>query len=136
AVTLEANGVWTPGVSLPVFPKPQLGDEQPLLEARNLTVRPVPQARPVVTDIDLAIHSGERIAIMGDNGTGKTTLLMALSGLLETEGDITGNQPVMVFQNPEHQFLTHSAHDELRFGLQLDTTTETSVEELTEAFEL
>src|SRR5699024_493733 len=80
AVTLEANGVWTPGVSLPVFPKPQLGDEQPLLEARNLTVRPVPQARPVVTDIDLAIHSGERIAIMGDNGTGKTTLLMALSG--------------------------------------------------------
>ena len=136
AAVLEANGVWTPGVSLPMFPKPALNDEELLLKARELTVRPVPQAQPVITNTDIAIHPGELIAVMGDNGTGKTTLLMALAGLLETEGDITGNQPVMVFQNPEHQFLTHSVQDELRFGLNLDPATEAAVEELTDAFGL
>lgn len=136
AATLEANGVWTPGVDLPDFPEPAATNAKPLLSAQDLTVRPVPKADPVVTDIDLDIHPGERIAVMGDNGTGKTTLLMALAGLIHPEGELTGRPPVMVFQNPEHQFLTHSVHDELRFGLKLDDATETAVQELTEAFGL
>lgn len=136
AETLEANGVWTPGVELPEFLAPQPASGEPLLAAEDFTVRPVPQAQPVVTDIELTIHPGERIAVMGDNGTGKTTLLMALAGLIEPEGKLSGRQPVMVFQNPEHQFLTHSVHDELRFGLPLDPQTEHAVQELTETFGL
>lgn len=119
AEQLESNGVWTPGVQLPAFARTEISDDAgaPLLSARNLTVRPVPTADPVVTNIDLDVYAGERIAVMGANGTGKTTLLMALAGLIESDGELDGSQPVMVFQNPEHQFLTHSVHDELRFGL-------------------
>ena len=136
AAELEADGVWTPGVRLPDFPQPETDGGEPLLSARRLNVRPVPQADVVVADVDLEVRPGERIALMGANGTGKTTLLMALAGLLDTDGKITGRQPVMVFQNPEHQFLTHSVHDELRFGLALDEATEASVQELTAAFGL
>lgn len=133
---LEANGVWTPGGQLPQFEKQHIPGNDALLTAQNLSVRPVPTTEPVITDIDLSIHPGERIAIMGANGTGKTTLLMALAGLTESTGILDGNPPVMVFQNPEHQFLTHSVHDELRFGLPSDPTTETTIQQLTEAFGL
>ncbi len=136
AAALEANGVWTPGVELPSYPAPASIGSEALLAAANFTVRPVPQAPPVVTDIDLEIYSGERIAVMGANGTGKTTLLMALAGLIQPEGELSGRPPVMVFQNPEHQFLTHSVHDELRFGLPLNKQTEQAVRDLTETFGL
>src|SRR5699024_4495855 len=64
AEQLEANGVWVPGVQLPAFTRPEINDAAPLLRARNLTVRPVPTAKPVVTNIDLDVHAGERIAVM------------------------------------------------------------------------
>ncbi len=136
AAELEANGVWTPGGQLPEFLPPAVHSTEPLLCARGLNVRPVPQAEVVVADVDLEVHPGERIALMGANGTGKTTLLMALAGLLDVEGELAGRQPVMVFQNPEHQFLTHSVHDELRFGLDRDDAIETAVQELTAVFGL
>src|SRR5690606_30111954 len=59
---------------------------------------------------------------------------MALAGLIPADGEITGRSPVMVFQNPEHQFLTHSVHDELRFGLNTDDSTEAAVQRLSTAF--
>jgi ABC-type cobalamin/Fe3+-siderophores transport system ATPase subunit len=38
-------------------------------------------AHAVLSDIDLAIGAGERVALVGGNGAGKTTLLRALAGL-------------------------------------------------------
>lgn len=41
--------------------------------------------RPIFTDFSVAIESGKFIALLGPNGTGKSTLLKIMSGLLKPE---------------------------------------------------
>src|SRR5438445_1169016 len=58
-----------------------------LLEARGL--RTGYGRLPVVFDVDLEVHEGEIVALLGANGAGKTTTLRALSGMLPLlAGDI------------------------------------------------
>ena len=48
--------------------------------------------RPVVSDVSLTIEAGEIIALMGPNGTGKTTLLTIIAGALSPlEGHVEIN---------------------------------------------
>ena len=57
----------------------------PLLRARNLAVGW--PGGPIVADgIDLDLHVGRRVAIVGPSGIGKSTLLATLAGLLEPRG--------------------------------------------------
>ena len=42
--------------------------------------------KQVFENVNLEIHQGERIALMGGNGAGKTTLLGCLSGLVFSDG--------------------------------------------------
>jgi iron complex transport system ATP-binding protein len=51
----------------------------PLLETRQLTVSI--GDRVFCRDLDLTLHAGERLAILGRNGAGKSTLLSVLAGL-------------------------------------------------------
>ena len=45
---------------------------------------------PVLTGVDLVVHEGEAVALLGTNGAGKSTLLRAISGLVPvTAGSIT-----------------------------------------------
>ncbi|MCL6452242.1 MAG: Fe-S cluster assembly ATPase SufC [Alicyclobacillus sp.] len=53
---------------------------QPVLEIHNLHVRVKEEDKEIVRGLDLAIGSGEIHAIMGPNGTGKSTLASALMG--------------------------------------------------------
>ena len=57
---------------------------QPLLEIRNLTVTyPSPTGdRTVLRDVNLTIHQGEILGIIGESGAGKTTLAMAILNLV------------------------------------------------------
>ena len=55
-----------------------------LLETRGL--RTGYGRLPVVFDIDLEVHEGEIVTLLGANGAGKTTTLRALSGLLPLMG--------------------------------------------------
>src|SRR5664279_964543 len=50
-----------------------------LLEARQLTVGI--GDKTFCRDLDLTLHTGERLAILGRNGAGKSTLLSVLAGL-------------------------------------------------------
>lgn len=53
------------------------------LSARNLTVSYGPKL--VIDAIELDVDPGDRIAVVGPNGTGKSTLLKALAGLVALE---------------------------------------------------
>jgi energy-coupling factor transport system ATP-binding protein len=83
--------------------------------------------RTVLEDVSLNIGAGEFVALMGDNGSGKTTFLQCLLGLLPPiGGDViamgqdTRRIPVSrvarqvgyVFQNPDHQLFADSVWEE------------------------
>ena len=83
-------------------------------------------------DVNLTIHQGEFIALMGRNGAGKTTLVSHIIGLLKPSqgkvlvvGQDTINTPTHIlarhvgfcFQNPNHQIVSFTIQDEMKFGL-------------------
>ncbi|WP_373547602.1 ABC transporter ATP-binding protein [Chamaesiphon sp.] len=43
----------------------------------------VPAKKLVIDDVNLVVHAGEKIGIIGGNGAGKSTLLKLVSGILE-----------------------------------------------------
>jgi energy-coupling factor transporter ATP-binding protein EcfA2 len=88
----------------------------------------------VLKDINLSLQPGDFAALLGPNGTGKSTLAQLLIGLLKTEkGDLYFNGKSLgkqkahelmqyvgfVFQNPEHQFVCDTVEQELAYGLKL-----------------
>lgn len=49
--------------------------------------------RPILRDITLIVAPGDRIGVVGANGTGKTTLLRLLTGELAPQGGSVGTNP-------------------------------------------
>ena len=88
------------------------------------------QERAILTDIDLEIASGETVGLIGANGAGKTSLFLAVCGILKpTYGEIklferqiqTGefNPEIgLVFQNPDDQLFCPTVRDDIAFGLE------------------
>ncbi|PUB22925.1 peptide/nickel transport system ATP-binding protein [Promicromonospora sp. AC04] len=82
-----ANEPTRPRESTP--PAPSSSDESgPLLSVRGLDV--AYGDTPVVRDVDLDVARGERVAIVGQSGSGKSTVVAALLRLLPGAGRITG----------------------------------------------
>jgi energy-coupling factor transport system ATP-binding protein len=89
-------------------------------------------------DLSLEIDEGELVLVVGPSGTGKSTFLRCLNGLvphfyggtLAGRVRVAGRDPVaaspqgmasvvgMVFQDPESQFVTDRVEDELAFGME------------------
>jgi branched-chain amino acid transport system ATP-binding protein len=57
------------------------GDSTPVLQAKQVCAGYGPVE--VVKDLDLVVHAGEVVALLGVNGAGKTTIVRALSGQLK-----------------------------------------------------
>ncbi|MGH2621482.1 MAG: energy-coupling factor ABC transporter ATP-binding protein, partial [Anaerolineales bacterium] len=87
---------------------------------------------PALRGVDLTIHEGEMLAVLGRNGAGKTSLIKHLIGLLQPDqGRVTvlgqdvartpthtlARQVGFCFQNPNHQLVAFMVRDEIAFGL-------------------
>lgn len=92
-----------------------------------------PFQRDALVDLNLTVESGEFLGIIGHTGSGKSTLIQHLNGLLKpTEGQILiGGQDIwqnkqtlraarfrvgLVFQYPEHQLFEESVRKDIAFG--------------------
>jgi phosphonate transport system ATP-binding protein len=61
-----------------------------MLEIRDLVVSRAHKAAPVLNEISLSVRRGEKLAILGPSGAGKTTLFRAINGFLPLlSGSIT-----------------------------------------------
>lgn len=92
-----------------------------------------PFERLALNDVSLEISKGEIVAIIGHTGSGKSTLVQHLNGLLKPDKgrasiddiDITAKsaeaktarqQVGMVFQYPEHQLFAETVFEDIAFG--------------------
>jgi energy-coupling factor transporter ATP-binding protein EcfA2 len=102
---------------------------EPLVEVKNLHTGYGGEV--ILKDVSMQFFPGEWVSVMGDNGSGKTTFLLSLVGLLKPfrgQIRILGNdsgqtkisqqarQVGLIFQNPEHQLFTNSVWEEAIFA--------------------
>jgi energy-coupling factor transporter ATP-binding protein EcfA2 len=135
---LDINGYLRPGRSEPPtydFSKSgPLSDgslarsTEEIVSTRSLTVGGA-DGSPIFSDFCLKVMKGQRVAIYGANGTGKTTLLRCLAGFVQaSEGAVLifGKKPVpgnlrgkvgCLFQNPQKQLFENTVFDEVAFPL-------------------
>ncbi|WP_159545462.1 energy-coupling factor ABC transporter ATP-binding protein [Streptococcus halichoeri] len=91
------------------------------------------QSDYTLKDVSFHVEQGEWLSIIGHNGSGKSTTVRLLNGLLEAESGrifIDGEQLTadnvwtirqkigMVFQNPDNQFVGATVEDDVAFGLE------------------
>lgn len=64
-------------------------------------------AQHLFSDMDFEVKRGERVAIIGDNGTGKTTILKMINGLVEPDSGeiILGSKVHIGYYDQDHQVL-------------------------------
>jgi ATP-binding cassette subfamily B protein len=66
------------------------GDGQPVVEFDNVVFRYPGSRRPVLDGLSVTLRAGETVAVVGENGVGKTTFVKLLAGLYRPEsGRIT-----------------------------------------------
>ncbi|WP_449614475.1 ATP-binding cassette domain-containing protein, partial [Pseudomonas aeruginosa] len=91
------------------------------------------QEKPTLDGVSFHVKQGEWLSIIGHNGSGKSTTIRLIDGLLEPEsgsiivdGDLLTITNVweishkigMVFQNPDNQFVGATVEDDVAFGLE------------------
>lgn len=107
-----------------------------ILSLNNVTFSYTPEekeSRNAVENVSFAVQEGEWIAIVGHNGSGKSTIAKLMNGLLyPQQGDVrilreplsednlweSRSQIGMVFQNPDNQFVGATVQDDVAFALE------------------
>lgn len=108
-------------------------NENKIIEVTHLKYEYPQTSRLALNDLSVSINAGEWVAIIGHNGSGKSTFAKSLNGLLALQsGEITiDGLPLsletvwairrkigMVFQNPDNQFVGATVEDDVAFGLE------------------
>jgi energy-coupling factor transporter ATP-binding protein EcfA2 len=94
----------------------------PLVEARALAVTPPGASEPVVRGVDFTLGAGEWVALTGANGSGKSSLALALAGLWPVAAGevrwpgVSRRDIAVVLQEPASQLLQPSVRDEIAFA--------------------
>jgi energy-coupling factor transport system ATP-binding protein len=101
-----------------------------VIEAHSLS-HTYPSGLEALRGIDVTVYEKEFVAVMGQNGSGKTTFVKHLNGLLKptrgrviVRGKDTSKRRVSelardvgyVFQNPDHQIFCDTVEAEVAFG--------------------
>lgn len=107
------------------------------LKVKNLTFKyknSTDEDRTVIENINFTANSGDTLGIIGENGTGKSTLVRIISGLLKpTSGEVLLNnldvfkylkskktnrfKVGVVFQRPEDQLFAETVYKDIAFAL-------------------
>ena len=119
---------------VPISLKTPLNNMENIIEVRNLKYKYDSESENyTLNDVSFQVKKGEWLSIVGHNGSGKSTTVRLIDGLLEAEsGDIiiSGDkltaenvwekrrQIGMVFQNPDNQFVGATVEDDVAFGLE------------------
>ena len=104
------------------------------IDVKHLTFKyDVNQEHNTLDDLSFHVKRGEWLSIIGHNGSGKSTTVRLLDGLLAAESgqifievDLLTEDNVwdirhkigMVFQNPDNQFVGATVEDDVAFGLE------------------
>ena len=104
-----------------------LPDEEPLLEARALRLNRPGGGEPVLGSVDLELYPGERLLLTGENGSGKSSLLLLLADLADPDAGVLtrggGLHTGLAFQDPERLCFAETVGEEVAHGLRaLDLT--------------
>ncbi len=102
-----------------------------LFEVRNLSYR-YRDGKKALTGIDLTIFAGDRVALVGHNGAGKTTFIKHLNGIYRPEsGEVLyRGRPLrseadlrearlrigVLFQDPDDQLFCNTLYEDIAFG--------------------
>ena len=105
-----------------------------IIEVKDLSFRyKEDQGYYDVNNVSFHVKRGEWLSIVGHNGSGKSTTIRLIDGLLEAEsgeiwidGQLLSSENVwdlrrqigMVFQNPDNQFVGATVEDDVAFGLE------------------
>ena len=119
---------------VPISLKIPLNNMKNIIEVRNLKYKYDSESENyTLNDVSFQVKKGEWLSIVGHNGSGKSTTVRLIDGLLEAEsGDIiiSGDKLIaenvwekrrqigMVFQNPDNQFVGATVEDDVAFGLE------------------
>ncbi|XQA80156.1 thiol reductant ABC exporter subunit CydD [Xanthomonas sacchari] len=99
-------------------PSTSASREVPLLQARALHLRPLGARCDAVQGLDVDLHAGQRLALVGPSGSGKSTLLEALAGWLPPRaGTLQVRKGLRIGYAGQRPYLFHgSIADNLRLA--------------------